>query len=91
MLEFLVIDNIFVVFAGQVFQHTLGIPMGTNYALPSHRHLSVFILSGIHAVFSLNGKKQLVSRFNLTYRYINDVLSINNPQFENYMGHMYLA
>ena len=32
MLEFLV-DNIFVVFAGKVFQQTVGIPMGTNCAL----------------------------------------------------------
>ena len=31
MLEFL-IDNIFVVFAGKVFQQTVGIPMGTNCA-----------------------------------------------------------
>ena len=33
--------------------------------------------------------KQLASRFNFTYRYIDDVLSINNPQFENYLGQMY--
>jgi hypothetical protein len=31
MLEF-VIDNIFVIFGGRVFQQTDGIPMGTNYA-----------------------------------------------------------
>ena len=31
MLEFLV-DNIFVVFEGKVFQQIIGIPMGTNYA-----------------------------------------------------------
>ena len=29
--------------------------------------------------------------FNLTYRYIDDVLSINNPEFENYLGQMYPA
>ena len=37
------------------------------------------------------GKKHLASRFNLTYRYIDDVLSINNPEFENYLGQMYPA
>jgi hypothetical protein len=31
MLEFL-IDNIFVMFGGRVFQQTAGIPMSTNYA-----------------------------------------------------------
>ena len=33
----------------------------------------------------------LASRFNLTYRYIDDLLSINNPKFENYLGQMYPA
>ena len=37
------------------------------------------------------GKKKLASRFNLIYRYIDDVLSINNPDFENYLGQMYPA
>jgi hypothetical protein len=31
MLEFL-IDNIYVFFGGRVFQQTVGIPMGTNWA-----------------------------------------------------------
>ena len=35
------------------------------------------------------GKKNLASQFNFAYRYIDDVLSINNPDFENYLGQMY--
>ena len=35
------------------------------------------------------GKKHLASRFDFTYRYIGDVLSINNPEFEKYLGQMY--
>ena len=35
------------------------------------------------------GRKRLASQFNFTYRYIDDVLSINNPDFENYLGLMY--
>ena len=31
----------------------------------------------------------MASRFNFSYRYIDDVLSINNPEFENYLRHMY--
>ena len=30
------------------------------------------------------GKKQLAFRFNLTYRYVDDALSINNQAFEKY-------
>ena len=33
----------------------------------------------------------LASRFNLTNRYIDDVLSLNNQEFENYLGQMYSA
>ena len=33
----------------------------------------------------------MASRFNFTYRYIDDDLSINNPGFENYLGQMYLV
>ena len=35
------------------------------------------------------GKKRLASEFNFTYSYIDDVVSINNPDFENYLGQMY--
>ena len=37
------------------------------------------------------GKKQLASRFILTYRSINDVLSKNIPEFEIYLSQMYPA
>ena len=57
----------------------------------SRRHLSISIPSGFHKSLLSTGTKQLASRFNLTYRYIDDVLSINNPGFENYLGRMYLA
>ena len=36
------------------------------------------------------GRKRLDPQFNFTYRYIDDVLSINNHDFENYLGQMYL-
>ena len=35
------------------------------------------------------GKKRLASQFNFTYRYIDDVLSIYIPDFEDYLGQMY--
>ena len=31
----------------------------------------------------------MASRFKFTYRYIDDVFSINNPEFENNLGQMY--
>ena len=85
MLEFLV-DNIFVVFAGKVFQQTVGIPMGTNCApLLADIFLYSYEADFMGSLLS-TGKKHLASRFNLTYRYIDDVLSINNPEFEKLYG-----
>ena len=54
MLEFLV-DNIFVVFAGKVFQQIIGIPMGANCA---HLLADKFLIwSRINTVFALNTKE----------------------------------
>ena len=88
MLEFLV-DNIFVVFVGKVFQQIVGIPMGTNCApLLADIFLYSYEAEFIQTLLS-TGRKQLASRFNFTYRYIDYVLSINNPEFVNYLGQMY--
>ena len=88
MLEFLV-DNIFVVFAGKVFQQIVGIPMGTNCAPPlADIFLYSYEAEFIQSLLSI-GRKQLASRFNFTYRYIDYVLSINNREFENYLCQMY--
>ena len=77
------------VFAGKVLQQIVGIPMGTNCATL----LADIFLYSYEAEFMLSllstGRKQLASRFNFIYRYIDDVLSINNQEFENFLGHMY--
>ena len=90
MLEFLV-DNIFVVFGGKVFQQIVGIPMSTNCAtLLADIFLYSYEAEFIQSLLT-TGKKKLASQINFTYRYIDDVLSINNPDFENYLGQMYPA
>ena len=76
-------------FAGKVFQQIVGIPMGTNCApLLADMFLYSYEAEFIQSLLSA-GKKRLASQFNFTYRYIDDVLSINNPDFENYLGQMY--
>ena len=72
------VDIIFVVFAAGVFKKTVGIPMGTNCAaLLADIFLHSYEADFIEYVLS-RGKKQLASRFNLIYRYNDDVLFINN-------------
>ena len=65
--------------------------MGTNCApLLADIFLYSYEADFIQSLLS-TGKKHLASRFNLTYRYIDDVLSINNLEFENYLDQMYPA
>ncbi|KAK3096469.1 hypothetical protein FSP39_000522 [Pinctada imbricata] len=88
MLNFL-IDNIFVVFGGKVFQQIVGIPMGTNCApLLADIFLYSYEAEFIQSLVS-EGKRYLASDFNFTYRYIDDVLSINNPNFADYLSSIY--
>ena len=90
MLEFLV-DNIFVVFGGKIFEQIVGCLIGTNCApLLADIFLYSYEAEFIQSLLSI-GKKKIASQFNFTYRYIDDVFSINNPDFENYLGQMYLT
>ena len=78
------------IYGGKLFQQIVGIPMGTNCApLLADIFLYSYEAEFIQSLLS-TGKKRIASQFNFTYRYIDDVLSINNP-FENYLGHMYPA
>ena len=57
MLEFL-IDNIFAMFSGRVFQQTVGIPMGTNCAaLLTDLFLYSYEADFIHGFLKKNEKK----------------------------------
>ena len=85
----LLIDNIFVIFGGRVFQQTVGIPIGTNCA-PLLTDL--FLYS--HEVDFKEGllkkiKRKLALSFNLTFRYIDDVLSLNNYRFGDVVDRIY--
>jgi hypothetical protein len=88
MLGFLV-DNIYVVFGDQVFQQYVGISMGTNCApLLTDLFLYSYEAEFVQRLLQDNNKK-LAASFNHTFRYIDDVLSINNHNFHNYVHLIY--
>jgi hypothetical protein len=88
MLEFL-IDNIYVMFGGRVFQQTVGIPMGTNCApLLTDVFLYSHEADFIQGLLKKNEKK-LARSFNFTFRYIDDVLSLNNSRFGDFVDRIY--
>ena len=86
MLEFL-IDSIFVSFGGTLFQQAVGIPMGTNCA-PLLADLFLFSYEFLQKL--VKDKKIHEARtFNFTYRYIDDILSINNSRFAEFLPLIY--
>ena len=88
MLEFL-IDNIFVMFGGRIFQQTVGMPMGTNCApLLADLFLNSYEADFIQGLLKKNEKK-LARSFNFTFRYIYDVLSLYNSRFGDFADHIY--
>ena len=67
----------------------IGIPMGTNCAplladLFLYSYEAEFVQSLLQA-----GKKHLAQQFNFTYRYIDDVLSLKNTKFAEYLEFIY--
>jgi hypothetical protein len=86
MLEFL-INNIFVSFGGTLFQQVVSIPMGTNCA----SLLADLFLYSYESEFlqKLVIDKKIHEAFNFTYRYIDDVLSINNSRFSEFLPLIY--
>jgi hypothetical protein len=88
MLEFL-IDNIFVSFVGTLFQQVVGIPMGTNCApLLADLFLYSYELDFLQKLVK-DKKIHGAKAFNFTYRYIDDVLSINNSKFAEFLPLLY--
>jgi hypothetical protein len=83
MLEFL-IDNIFSMFGGRVL-----IPMGTNCApLLADQFLYSYEADFMQWLLKKNEKK-LPRSFNFTFRYIDDILSLNNSRFGDSVDRIY--
>jgi len=54
----LLIDNMFTMFDGRIFQQIVGIPMGTNCAYSSGRLVSLFAIGRHHAWASQEKRKR---------------------------------
>ena len=88
MIDFLV-DNIYVRFGGQLFRHAVGIPMGTNCA-PLLADLFLYSYENKFLDKLLKeGKRKLARKFNLSYRYIDDLISFNDERFNEFISDIY--
>ena len=88
MVEFL-IDNIFVQFGECCFRQVIGIPIGTNCAplladLFLYSYENEFLDNMIRS-----GYRRLARSYNLCYRYIDDLIVVNNKKFLDYLKEIY--
>ena len=88
LLDFL-IGNIYVKLGDEIFRQILGIPMGTNCApLLANLYLFSYEYDFIMDLKQQN-KLHLARKFNLSFRYIDDLISVGNPNFASSIGIIY--
>ena len=83
------LDNIFIRFDSKVYRHIVGSPMGTNSA-PLVADLFLICYEGDFILsLSDNNQTDIIEAFNSTSRYLDDLLNIDNPYFEQMVGQIY--
>ena len=88
MIEFLV-DNIYVRFGRQLFRQMVGLPRGTNCApLLADLFLYSYENEFLDKIIK-EGKRKLSRKINLSYRYIDDLISFNNKRFKEFISNIY--
>ena len=76
-------------FGGQLFRQMVGIPMGTNSApLLADLFLYSYENDFLDKLIK-EGKRKLARRFNLSYRYIDDLISFSNKGFKEFISDIY--
>ena len=75
-------ENIYARVHGMVYQQVKGIPFGTNSgALIADLFYSV-MRGTLCLTFTKSKRYYLIAMFNDTSRYLDDIFTINNPEFE---------
>ena len=84
-------ENIYVQFDGMVYQQIVGIPMGTNCA-PLLADLFLYCYERDFMSDLQKSKRfDLIDMFNDTSRYLDDIFTIDNPEFEKHISDIYPA
>ena len=83
------LDNILIRFGSKLFRQNVGIPMGTNCA-PLVADLFLFCYERDFMLsLSDNNQADIIESFNSTSRYLDDLLNIDNPHFEQIVDQIY--
>ena len=83
------LDNIFIRFGSKLYRQIVGIPLGTNFA----PLVADFFLFCYERDFMLslsdNNQTDITEAFNSNSRYLDDLLNIDNPYFEQMSDQIY--
>ena len=83
------LDNIFIRFGTKLYRQTVGIPMGTNCA-PLVADLLLFCYErDLMKSLSRENQADIIEAFNLTSRYLDDLLNIDNIYFDQMVDRIY--
>ena len=80
---------IYVQFEGMVYQQIVGIPMGTNCAPLTADLFSLCYERDFMSNRYKSKQYDLIDMFNDTSRYLDDIFTIDNPEFEKSIPDMY--
>ena len=83
------LDNIFIRFSTKLYRQIIGIPMGTNCAPLIADLFFVCYERDFITFLSYKKEAEISQAFNSTSRYIDDLLSIDNPYFKGMVGRIY--
>ena len=82
------LDNIFIRFGSKLYRQIVGIPMGTIVLLLL-QICFCFVMRETLCCLSDNNQADIIEAFNTTSRYLDDLLNIDNPYFEQMVGQIY--
>ena len=82
------IDNVYIKVGNSVYRQTIGIPMGTDYA-PQLANLFLFHYEYLYMKNLMRDNLCMAKKFGNTVRYIDDLLTLNNNNFEEEIPNNY--
>ena len=82
------IDNVYIKVGNNVYRQTIGIPMGTDCA-PQLANLFLFHYEYLYMKNLMRDNLCMAKRFSDTVRYIDDLLTLNNSNFEEEIPNIY--
>ena len=83
------LENVFIGVGSKLYRKIVGNPMGTNCAPLAADFVLLCYERDLVLSLSDNNQTDIIEAFNSTSRYLDDLLNIDNPYFEQMVGQIY--